>query len=185
MARVTFELAKRQRGILELVNDGSPDYGPTLTYGEMGKDGLGEFVDVRRDAGLLTVRVRDPKEIELVKAVRDMHTKHLEKHRLLEHYAGKEPKKFIQVDGFSEVKFGDCVMHPDADDDCMMCGSTTELMQGTDVRILIPEGASGVVVCRLLRKMVSFVEECFGDATIGRIAPPPSCVEGVATEASG
>jgi hypothetical protein len=164
MATVTFELPKLQRGILESANDESADDGRTLTYGEIGQDGLGEFVDVRRDAGPM-VRVRDAKEIELVKAVRDMHAKHSLKHQLLEHYARKEPKNFIQFDGFSEVGEGDFVMQPDADGDWICgCPPRAELMEGTDVRILISEGASRAVVCRLLRKMLPFVEEYLSEA---------------------
>ena len=166
MATVTFELPKLQRGILELDNDAlARDHGRTLTYGEIGQDSLGEFVDVRRGAGPM-VRVRDAKEVELVKAVRDVYAKRAEKQRLLEHYASKEPKYFIQFDVFSGVR-----PDGDGDGDEVFCHTEAELMQGADVRILIPEGTSRALVCRLLHKLLPFVEECLSDVEQRREQP--------------
>ena len=77
---------------------------------------------------------------------------------LLEHYAGKEPKPFIQYDCFVDAKPDD-VMSPDADGDGLFCLDTHELMYGSSVRVLItPETSRGDAI-RALRKIRKWIKD--------------------------
>lgn len=59
---------------------------------------------------------------------------------LLNHYAEREPRDFVQYDAWYEPEGGDYVMVPDAEGDILMLGLTTELMQGAHVRVLVNAG---------------------------------------------
>ncbi len=76
----------------------------------------------------------------------------------LARYAAKRPKHFLQLDCFHMEDDGDDVMRPDTDGDAMFAGHTTELMNGADVRVLIPEGADVVSALRMLRKLADWLE---------------------------
>ena len=55
------------------------------------------------------------------------------KSELLEHYASREPKSFVQFDGWYGGKFaGDSVIATDENGRSMCATYTTELMHGTD-----------------------------------------------------
>ena len=73
---------------------------------------------------------------------------------LLEHYATKKAKQFVQCDGFALGRDGgDSVMRPDDDGDCLMSGTTHELMSGSSVRVLIPVGTDRHTAMRILKKI--------------------------------
>ena len=72
------------------------------------------------------------------------------KEQLLDHYKQREPKRFIQYDGFSGWYMDE---YADAEGDAKFSGETTELMQGSTVRLLIDPDAEKEVVLRLLRKL--------------------------------
>jgi hypothetical protein len=73
------------------------------------------------------------------------------KDELLAHYATKEPKRFIQFDGFDWP--GDQLADPKTGL-AVLRGETWELMCGADVRVLIDPGADHVRVCQMLRNVL-------------------------------
>ncbi len=74
-------------------------------------------------------------------------------------YAGKRPRKFLQVDAFYLPNGGDDIMRPDADGDCIHYGTTHELMNGPDTaRVLIPPQSSPEQAARALRKIADILE---------------------------
>jgi hypothetical protein len=79
------------------------------------------------------------------------------KGELLEHYANKNPRSFVQFDVFVGMPpdgSGNPVGEPpDKDGDDMFWGLTTELMGGSDVRVLVPLDTSKDDVLRALRKI--------------------------------
>ena len=83
------------------------------------------------------------------------------------HYSKRDPKKFIQIDGFTKMD-GDNVTPPDNDGDCLFTSETIELMTGNpDVRLLIVPGTNPYHIIRLLSKMVICIfsnPENFGKA---------------------
>jgi len=79
----------------------------------------------------------------------------------LSHYSRRDPKDFVQFDGFLNT-VGDCVMKPDADGDCLFSSDTVELMSGVDVRLLVVPGTSAVDVVRVLDKFKDWVQRDFG-----------------------
>jgi hypothetical protein len=76
----------------------------------------------------------------------------------LAHYAAREPKKFLQIDGFYLPEGGDDFLHPDKDGDYMHGTETVELMRGTDVRVLIPYETNAKVAARQLKKMAKWLK---------------------------
>lgn len=77
----------------------------------------------------------------------------------LKHYAGKELNSFIQFDGwYFEDKQGDSNFKPDSDGDCLSGRETFELMNGADVRILIPENTPRDIAIRLIGKIARWIE---------------------------
>jgi len=96
----------------------------------------------------------------------------------LRHYASRDPKEFIQIDGFYLPGGCDSVMVTDNDGDCIQAGKTIELMNGADVRILIrdPRGEHGTEtnkadIKRLLEKISSDIDWAlqndYGDKMFG------------------
>lgn len=82
------------------------------------------------------------------------------KGELLEHYAGKPVTAFYQYDGFVIAGRGDDVMRPDRDGDCLMGGTTHELMSGGPaVRILVTRGTSRKDAVRLLKKLRRWIKQ--------------------------
>ena len=77
----------------------------------------------------------------------------------LAHYASREPKKFLQIDGFYLPEGGDDFLRPDKDGDCMHGTATIELMQGTYVRVLIPYETNAKVAARQLKKMTKWLKK--------------------------
>lgn len=74
------------------------------------------------------------------------------------HYSRREPKDFVQFDGFVNTE-GDCVMKPDADGDCIFSSDTVELMTGNvDVRLLVVPVTSQEDVARVLDKFKGWVQ---------------------------
>jgi len=79
--------------------------------------------------------------------------KRMTKDQLLQHYSRKQPQKFTQLDGFTEVRHDD-VMRGDENGHALMGGETYELMSGAyAVRLLVTEGAEKHDVLALLEKM--------------------------------
>lgn len=75
----------------------------------------------------------------------------------LAHYQARDPRDFIQYDGFDQ---GDCVTGMDGNGQGVMSVSTTELMHGTDVRVLIPRdgNVSGDRIVMLLKRITEWIE---------------------------
>jgi hypothetical protein len=69
----------------------------------------------------------------------------------LGHYAMKEPRKFVQLDGWSQGAAGS--LEGDVDGDSLFAGKTVELMGGSTVRILIPLDTDPLVAARILKKL--------------------------------
>jgi len=78
------------------------------------------------------------------------------KQYLLSKYATKEPKAFHQLDARMNMQ-GEA-MAGDSDGDAICSLDTTELMDGTDVRVLIPATTSQKDAIRLLKKMIQWME---------------------------
>jgi hypothetical protein len=78
---------------------------------------------------------------------------------LLEHYATREPKRFIQYDAHDLRGGGaDDVMRPDEDGMCLMRGGSWELMHGCAVRVLIEPGTTKERAALSLRKIAEWIE---------------------------
>ncbi len=79
------------------------------------------------------------------------------KQEMLKHYAKREPKLFLQIDVWSQ---GDDCIPRDKNGRGMTLGRTTELMRGSDVRVLIPDSNPGNPdeLATLLRKAADWVE---------------------------
>jgi hypothetical protein len=89
------------------------------------------------------------------------------KRQLLEHYATKQPAKFLQLDGFTDCGAGDSVMHPDENGDCCMSTWCDELRSGgIAVRVQILEGTPHIAACRVLERLLAWLK----DGTFGRNA---------------
>ena len=77
---------------------------------------------------------------------------------LLAHYRGREPKEFLQIDVFADMQDSDDpIMIPDIDGDCMFTGKTTELMQGSTIRVFVEPGIRATEFVRLMYKIVERV----------------------------
>ena len=79
------------------------------------------------------------------------------KGELLEHHSQREPRTFVQYDGF-HVETRDDVMRPGKDGNSQWCRITPELMHGVDVRVLIPPQTTKKQALRLLRKIVKWIK---------------------------
>ena len=77
----------------------------------------------------------------------------------LAHYATRDPKRFLQMDGFQVKGDGDDIMRPDKDGDCLFSIGTTELMAGATVRVLIPEETDPKVAIRHLKKFTKWLKK--------------------------
>ena len=77
--------------------------------------------------------------------------KHTKK-ELLTHYAEREPKRFLQFDGFDTP--GGCLT-----DDTLYRTETYELMHGSAVRILIDPEADRASVYRILARLASWISD--------------------------
>jgi hypothetical protein len=86
------------------------------------------------------------------------------KQDLLDSYADKPVRRFMQIDGWCNVPTDD-VMHPDDDGDQTCIGTTHELMRSSGqhmrVRLLIHEDGRPEDVRRLLTKVLDDIEETF------------------------
>jgi hypothetical protein len=89
---------------------------------------------------------------------RDVMLRKNRKARLLQQYATRRPKLFLQFDGFHRPGGGDSVTHPDDEGHCFTYCDTWDLMHGADVRVMIPVGTSQATALALLRKIVATVE---------------------------
>ncbi len=75
------------------------------------------------------------------------------------HYSERDPKEFMQYDGFVN-EMSDAVMSPDGDGDCVMACETIELMTGYPaVRLLVVPGTPPEAVVRLLGKMITWIQD--------------------------
>jgi len=74
----------------------------------------------------------------------------------LAHYALKEPKHFLQLDGHHVPGGLDDGMGVDEDGDTVTAQGTVELMRGATVRILISEGTNPKVAVRQLKKLTKW-----------------------------
>lgn len=78
---------------------------------------------------------------------------------LLEHYAYKTPRAFVQYDGFAHTE-EEITMRPDKDGDSLHSGLTYELMTGIpDVRVLITPRTPPGDVMRLLKKIRKWIKQ--------------------------
>ena len=81
------------------------------------------------------------------------------KQEILEHYAEREPKSFVQFDGWYGDKWkGDPIVATDDDGRSMVRGCTTELMYGADVRLLVAPDSDPKEIVALLRQTVEWIE---------------------------
>jgi len=77
---------------------------------------------------------------------------------LLNHYAKREPKEFLQIDGWYGGKWvGDSVIATDKNGYSMTGGATVELMIGADVRILIDPSTPASEAVVLLQKAIDWL----------------------------
>ena len=76
---------------------------------------------------------------------------------LLEHYARREPKAFVQIDCWYGGKMDDDIFHADAAGRTVTSGRVEELMLGTDVRILIEPDGDPKEVVALLREAADMI----------------------------
>ena len=82
------------------------------------------------------------------------------KRKLLEHYATREPKDFVQVDVFASLppEHQDYVMEGDEDGDVIFIRATTELMLGSSIRVLADPAMTKDDAIRALRKVIDVYE---------------------------
>ena len=76
----------------------------------------------------------------------------------LAHYASREPKQFLQMDGHYMPRGGDDQMRPDGDGDAVTAFGTVELMYGATVRVLIPHDSDPIVAARQLKKLSKWLK---------------------------
>ena len=76
----------------------------------------------------------------------------------LSHYTRRDPKCFLQLDGFHVTHEGDDVMRPDEDGDCLNATQTIELMCGATVRVLIPGDTDHRGAIRQLKKLAKWLK---------------------------
>ena len=104
----------------------------------------GQLVKVKNELGLLRERLAKPADeegLELVGTLEDLcqavtdESSRL-KEVLLKKYSHKEPKRFIQYDGFVLDGWDD-VMKPDEQGHAVMALETFELMEGASIRLLV------------------------------------------------
>jgi hypothetical protein len=76
----------------------------------------------------------------------------------LARYASREPKHFLQLDGFYLPRGGDSDMRPDCDGDAVSAVGTVELMHGATVRVLIPHDGDVLVAVRQLKKLAKWLK---------------------------
>ncbi len=88
----------------------------------------------------------------------------------LAHYASREPKHFLQLDGHYMPRGGDDVMSPDDDGDAVTAGGTVELMYGATVRVLIPHDGDVMVAARQLKKLAKWLKR---KPDLLKLAKPP------------
>ncbi len=75
----------------------------------------------------------------------------------LAHYASRKPKHFLQLDGYY-MPDGDDMHCPDDDGDAVVADGTVELMNGADVRVLIPHDGDVLVAVRQLKKIAKWLK---------------------------
>ena len=83
------------------------------------------------------------------------------KKELLDHYAARQPRRFMQFDGVCvDPADRDGVVVPDEDGHSLLGGATWELMHGADVRVLVPNDGTVTPAdaARLLRKIAEWIE---------------------------
>lgn len=91
------------------------------------------------------------------------------KRQLLEKYDSRVPTPFLQMDVFNlGIGQGDCVMAVDDDGHCVMSGTTFELMNGADVRILVKPDTERADIVAMLEKAV----ECMKSGSLKHISFP-------------
>ena len=87
---------------------------------------------------------------------RPARTERWSKEGLLEHYATREPKSFVQIDGWVS---GDDAIVTDDDGLAMSSGLTTELMNGSTVRLLIKPDSDPTKIVVLLHRAIEEIED--------------------------
>lgn len=77
----------------------------------------------------------------------------------LAHYASRDPKNFMQMDGrYIQKGSGDDYTRPDKDGDALNVESTIELMHGSSVRVLIPYDTDVKVAVRQMKKLAKWLK---------------------------
>jgi hypothetical protein len=74
------------------------------------------------------------------------------------HYAQREPKHFLQIDGIFAAGRYDEQTPIDLEGDFLDACRTVELMHGSNVRVLIPQGTHPKVAIRQLKKMAKLLQ---------------------------
>jgi hypothetical protein len=74
------------------------------------------------------------------------------------HYAQRRPKHFLQIDGIFAAGRYDEQTPIDIEGDFIEASKTVELMNGSDVRVLIPDGTNPKVAIRHLKKMAKLLK---------------------------
>ncbi len=80
------------------------------------------------------------------------------KEGLLEKYRARDPKLFVQIDGFQIQDHEDNLMKPDDEGFWFQARTTYELMDRADVRILIDPQIHRKDASRMLKKMIDKIE---------------------------
>ena len=75
------------------------------------------------------------------------------------HYTERDAKEFFQFDAFTAIGDGDDIIRPDDDGDCLCSGTTTELMFGADVRVLVAPDTSKIEAIRVLKKIKEWIDK--------------------------
>jgi len=82
------------------------------------------------------------------------------KEMLLEHYSGREPQRFVQIDGWHGGYWkNDSVVATDEHGRSMCLGETYELMHGAHVRILIEPTTAPEEARALLEQAMGWIKE--------------------------
>lgn len=81
------------------------------------------------------------------------------KSELLKHYGQGKPVLFCQVDGFTNVQPGDCIMGADDERHCVLQTEAYELRNTSHaVRLQIRQGTSNAEAVALVQKILAFVK---------------------------
>jgi len=94
------------------------------------------------------------------------------KGELLEHYASRDPRPYVQFDGVAWGEVGHDITNCDAERDSGRCAGTWELMDiCSDVRVLIQPSTKRKVAIRLLKKTIQWLKNDKDKKHVGEFSP--------------